>query len=115
MLLLIDQNFDHDILRGLERRISNLDAVTAHEEGLSEVSDPELLAWAAEAGRILLTHDLRTIPVHAGERLAAGEKMPGVFVVPRRLPLKEVINDLEIMILCSLEDEWDNTVRYLPL
>lgn len=61
MRLLIDQNFDHDILRGLERRIPNLDAVTAHEEGLSEVSDPELLLWAADAGRILLTHDLRTI------------------------------------------------------
>lgn len=115
MRLLIDQNFDHDILRGLERRIPNLDAVTAHEEGLSEVSDPELLLWAADAGRILLTHDLRTIPGHAGERIAAGEKMPGVFVVPRRLPINEVINDLEIMVTCSLEGEWDNTVRYLPL
>ncbi len=41
--------------------------------------------------------------------------MAGVFVVPRRLPTNEVIDDLEIMVTCSLENEWDNTVRYLPL
>lgn len=31
--LLIDQNFDHDILRGLECRISDLDYVTTGEMG----------------------------------------------------------------------------------
>jgi hypothetical protein len=29
--LLIDQNFDQDILRGLTHRIPNLDAVTAYD------------------------------------------------------------------------------------
>jgi hypothetical protein len=38
--LLIDQNFDHDILQGLYRRIPNLDAVTTFDEGLSEAPDP---------------------------------------------------------------------------
>ena len=45
--LLIDQDLDHDILRGLIRRVPDLEAVTALEIGMSEASDPELLVWAA--------------------------------------------------------------------
>ncbi len=113
--LLIDQDFDHDILRGLARRIPELDVLTAHEVGLSNATDPELLAWAAGAGRIIITHDRRTMPVHAAHRVATGEKMRGVIVVPRRLPISRAIDDLEITVACSLEEEFENLVRYLPL
>ena len=115
VLLLVDQDFDWDILRGLTRRVPNLDAVTAHQVGLSAVSDPELLAWAAEAGRIVITHDRKTMPYHAADRIAAGEKMPGVFVVPRQLPIAQAIDDLEIIVVCSQENEWQDMIRYLPL
>jgi hypothetical protein len=113
--LLIDQDFDQDLLRGLARRVPNLDAVTAHQLGLGTTSDPELLARAAEAGRIVVTHDRKTMPGHAADRVAAGEKMSGVFVVSRQLPISEVIDDLEIMVTCSHESEWENIIRYLPL
>ena len=45
-------SFASDILRGLLRRVPDLDAVTAYEVGKRDAPDPELLAWAAEAGRI---------------------------------------------------------------
>ena len=63
--LLIDQDLDHVILRGLLLRVPNLDVITAHQVGLSNASDPEVLAWAAEQERILVTHDRRTMPYHA--------------------------------------------------
>jgi len=113
--LLIDQDLNQHILRGLRRRIPTLDAVTAHEIGLHEASDPELLAWAAGEGRAVVTHDRTTMTGHAAARVGAGEKMSGVFVVPRRLALNDVINDLEMIIVCSQENEWDNVIRYLPL
>jgi len=113
--LLIDQDFDHDILRGLVRHVPNLDAVTAHQVGLSAATDPDLLAWAAEAGRALVTHDRRTMPSHAADRIATGRRMPGVVVVPRRLSISQVIDDLEVIVLCSYENEWENIIRYLPL
>src|SRR5438093_11976984 len=96
--LLIDQDFDHDILRGLARRLPELDALTAHEVGLSTVTDPGLLAWAAEAGRITITHDRKTMLVHGGLRIAAGEKMSGLIVVPRRLSISRAIDDLELIV-----------------
>lgn len=45
--LLFDQDFNHDILRGLLLRLPDVDAVTALQSGLDEAADPELLDWAA--------------------------------------------------------------------
>ncbi len=98
--LIIDQDFDHDIVRGLAQRIPNLDAVTALEVGLSTASDAELLAWADQAERIIVTHDRKTMPSHAGRRMTEGKRVFGVFVVSRRLQIVDVINDLEIMVMC---------------
>jgi len=113
--LLIDQNLDHRILRGLKRRIPQLDAVTALEIGMSEATDAELLAWAAQAGRIVITHDCKTMPAHAAVKLSKGESIAGICVALRRLSLHQVIEDLELMITCSDNDEWINVIRYLPL
>lgn len=113
--LLIDQDLDQDILRGLFQRIPELDAITAYEAGLSEASDPQLLAWAAEHNRLIISHDRKTMPRHAVERMAEGNVVAGVIIVSRRLPMKRVLDDLEMIILCSEAVEWENVVRHLPL
>jgi hypothetical protein len=112
---LADQNFDGDIVRGLLRRLRDLDVVTAYEAHLMEASDPDLLEWAADQERVVLTHDRRTMPDYANERIRAGLRMCGVVVVPKRLPLAQVINDLELIAACSLEGEWEDKVQFLPL
>lgn len=73
--LLIDQDLDHVILRGLLFRVPTLDVITAHQVGLSNTSDPDLLAWAAEQERIVVTHDRRTMPYHATSRIARGPSL----------------------------------------
>ena len=113
--LLIDQDLDHVILRGLSLRVPNLDVVTAHEVGLSNASDPDLLAWAAEQERIIVPHDRRTMPYHATSRIARAEKVAGIIVVSRQLPISQVINELEIIVSCSDMSEWENIVKHLPL
>jgi hypothetical protein len=112
---LTDQDFDHDALRALFRRIPALDVVTAFEMGMSEATDPELLAWAAKEGRIIITHDRKTMPNHAAHLMVAGKNIAGLIIVPRRIPLRQVVDDLELMIACSEADEWINVIRYLPL
>jgi predicted nuclease of predicted toxin-antitoxin system len=113
--LLIDQNFNQIILRGLRSRVPSLNAVTTHELGLSAASDPELLAWAAANNRVLVTHDHHTMPDHVADRIAAGERIAGVVIVSRKLPFVRVIDDLEIIVMCSSEAEWENVLRHLPL
>lgn len=113
--LLVDQNLDHDIVRGLIRRIPQLDAVMAFDIGMSEASDLELLTWAAQAGRIILTHDRKTMPTQAADLLSHGEHAAGVVIVPRRMPMRHVIDELEMIITCSENEEWVDVIRYLPL
>ena len=113
--LAADENFNHDILRALRRRRPDLDTVRVQDAGLSGADDPRVLAWAAETGRVLLTHDVRTITKYAYERTAAGLSMPGVFEVGRSVPVGRVVEDLLLIAECSLPGEWEGQVRYLPL
>jgi len=78
---LVDEDFDNDILRGVLRKVPGLDIVRVQDVGLSGAKDPEVLEWAAQAGRVLLTHDVSTMTTHAGARVNSGSAMPGVFTV----------------------------------
>lgn len=109
-----DENFNNDIIRGLLRRKPDVDIVRVQDTGLSGADDPTVLEWAADEGRVLLTHDVSTITRYAYERVEAGKPMPGVFEVSRDIPMGVVIEDL-LLTECSLEDEWEGQVRYLPL
>jgi uncharacterized protein DUF5615 len=112
---LADENFNNDILRGMMRRWPEFDFVRARDVGLTEELDPTVLDWADREERILLTHDVRTIPAHAAARLRAGLHTPGVFVIPRSLPVGRAIEDLLLIAQCSENNDWENQVRYLPL
>lgn len=59
--LATDENFNNNILRGLLRRRPDLDIIRVQDAGLSGADDPTVLDWAANEGRVLLTHDAATI------------------------------------------------------
>jgi len=113
--LAADENFNNDIVRGLIRRQPALDIVRVQDVGLSGAGDPDVLAWAAAEGRVLLTHDVSTMTRYAYERVEAGKALPGVFEVGRTAPLGRVIDDILLLAERSLEGEWEGQVRYLPL
>jgi predicted nuclease of predicted toxin-antitoxin system len=112
---LCDQNFNHDILRGLLLRRPDLDIIRVQDVGLEEAEDPDVLAWAAGQDRIVLTHDRTTFPDHAYDRVRAGDPMPGVFVIHDRLSVGRAIEELLVTTECSEAAEWINRVLYLPL
>ena len=113
--LLTDENFDGDIVRGLLRRMPNLDVVRVQDVGLAETPDPNILAWAAAEQRILLTHDRDTVPGFAYDRVHGGEPMPGVFLVSNDMPIGQAIDELLIAVHCLSADECKNLVRYFPM
>ena len=109
-----DENFNGDIVRGLLRRNPNLDIVRVQDVGLSGADDPSVLEWAANQGRIVITHDISTLAKHAFDRVAAGQPMPGVFEVRSVAAIGQAIDDLILVAVCSLEGEWEGQVRFLP-
>jgi hypothetical protein len=112
---LADEDFDNDIVRGLLRRLPTLDVVRAQDVGLSGQPDPVVLAWAAQADRVILTHDVSTMTAHAYGRIADGLPMAGVFAVSQSLPIGQALDDLLLLAECSFAGEWAGQVRYLPL
>ncbi len=113
--LAADENLNNDIVRGLLRRKPGLDIVRIQDMSLAGASDPAVLDWTAREGRVLLTHDVTTITRHAYRRVEAGQRMPGVFEVSRAVPVGQAIEDILLLVECSLDDEWEGQVRYLPL
>jgi hypothetical protein len=112
---LADENFDADIITGVRRRSPEIDIVRVQDVGLTRADDHTILAWAAKAGRLLLTHDVATVTKHAYERAGAGLPMPGVVEIPWRLPVGHAIEEILLLAECSGEMEWEGQIIYLPL
>ncbi len=113
--LLADENFDNTIVRGLLRRRPEIDIVRVQDVGLSSTDDPTILAWAAQTNRILITHDVATITRFSYERVEQGLPMPGVIEVSTDAQIGRVIEDILLLIDCTLEGELEGQIQYLPL
>lgn len=113
--LLADENFNRDIVRGLLLRKPDLDLVRVQDVGLSGIEDPEVLAWAANNDRILLTHDRATMADFAFARVEAGELMPGVFLINDRMPIGSVVKEILLIDGCTEQVEWNGVVVHLPV
>jgi predicted nuclease of predicted toxin-antitoxin system len=113
--LVSDADCNGKVIRGLRRKEPGLDIVRVQEAGLRTADDPTILEWAAAEGRILLTHDENTMAPFARARVAAGQPMPGVFVVPQELPIGQAIEAILLVALCSEPHEWRDRVEFLPL
>jgi len=112
---LADEDFSHIIVRGIHRLRPDIDIVRVQDVGLRTKEDVVVLSWAANDGRILLTHDVTTMPDYAYERVINSLSMPGVFVIPQEESISRIIEEIILLAECSSADEWEGQVNYLPL
>lgn len=115
MKFLADENFNNRILRGLLRRMPSIDLVRVQDLAIAGEDDETVLQWAASEGLILLTHDRRTIPYYALQRMMRGAEVAGVIVIPDQLAHGAAIDDLLVIASCSTAEEWQSRIEYLPL
>ena len=111
--LAADENVDARVVRGLLLRLVRVDLIRVQGAGLAGASDPEILAWAASEGRVLLTHDIRTMIGFAGERLAQGQPMPGLVVMPQTESIGLVLDALEQLVRTNDADDLTGRILYL--
>lgn len=109
-----DADFNEDIVTGVLRRAPEVDFQTAHEARLSRLEDSKVLAIAADEGRILVTHERKTMPHHFGEFIKS-RTSPGLFIIPQHVELLPVIEELILIWSASGAEEYVNSVRALPL
>ena len=85
--LAADENFNNNIIRGFLQRKPDADIIRIQDVGLSAEDDPIILDWTAKNKRILITHDVESIPRFAFDRVKAGLPMAGIFIVTQDIPV----------------------------
>ncbi|SRR5260370_30567213 len=58
--------------------------------------DPDVLLWAEQGGRVLVSRDKKTLPAHLANHLQSGRHSLGIFVLRGRLALREFVDLLVI-------------------
>jgi hypothetical protein len=109
-----DADLNQAILLATVRRFPRLDFQSATDAGLAGLTDLAVLALASEQGRILVTHDKRTMPLHFATFIDRTQS-PGVLVVPQSLSVARVADDLLLIVSATQSDEWVNRIVFLPI
>lgn len=101
------------IVKGLKRREPTVDFATAHEAGLAGLSDQAVLALAASNGRVLVSHDVTTMP-EAFSRFIQEHASPGVILISQELSYREAIEGLLRVWSGTEAEDWKNVLSFLP-
>jgi len=95
------------IITGTLRRAASLDFQRAEAVPLEGLDDPRVLALAAEEGRVLVSHDVNTMPRHFRD-FTQKQESPGLILIPQKgVSLKQAIDGLiliwEVLYAADLE------------
>ncbi len=112
---LADADLNKAIVSGVLRREPSVDFLSANAAGLRGMRDDQVLKFAAENQRVLVSHDVGTMPAHFRAFLGAGDHSAGVFLIPQSLDIGTAIEELLLLWLASEASEWVDRLEWLPL
>ena len=99
---------------GVLRQEPTIDFQTALAAGLEGVKDSEVLAIAAQQGRILVSHDRKTMPSGFAEFITTNHSA-GVIIISQKLSVEVAIEELLMIWAISSAEEWVDRIAKLPL
>jgi predicted nuclease of predicted toxin-antitoxin system len=110
-----DADVHGEIIRGLRRRLQEIDLVQSQDALAQHTSDREVLAWAAAENRVLITNDRNTMVGIAFQLAAAGEPVAGLIVTSNEQSIGSAISDILLVAECMSEEEIrEHIVVFLP-
>jgi hypothetical protein len=109
-----DADLNHTILLAAVRREPAMDFRSAVQADLAGIPDLEVLAASAKDGRILVTHDFKTMPTHFADFVQSNVSA-GVLLLPQHVPVPEAVEQLVLVWAASDPEEWVNRICVLPL
>jgi Domain of unknown function (DUF5615) len=109
-----DNDLNYAIVQAVLRLEPLIDFQTSQAARLHGVPDPEVLAKAAAEKRVLVSHDLKTMPRHFAEFLQTSTSA-GVLLAPQSLAHGKVVEDLLLLWMVDEAEDWVNRIRILPL
>lgn len=107
-----DNDLDQRIVVATKRLDPAIDFQTATALGLHGLQDPQVLSLAAQQGRVVVSHDRRTLPEHF-RKFVEFHTSPGVIIVSQKLPIGSAAELLHLLWAASEADEYLNTIYEL--
>jgi uncharacterized protein DUF5615 len=108
-----DADLHVPIVKGLKRREPTVDFAIAHDAGLAGLDDRAVLALAAANRRLLVSHDISTMP-EAFSQFIQTQNSPGVILISQELSYREAIEGLLGVWLHTEAEDWENVLSFLP-
>lgn len=104
-----DNDLDQRIVVATKRLDPTIEFQTATALELHGIDDSRVLLLAAQQGRVLVSHDRRTLPGHF-QRFTKSQRSPGLIVVSQRLPIGRAAELLHLLWAASDAEEYVNAV-----
>jgi hypothetical protein len=102
--LLADADLNHAIISGVVRRNAGIDFKRAEEVPLEGLADEVVLLAAAQDQRVLVSHDVSTMPGHL-RNFVSTSPSPGVILIPQDLSIGKAIE--YVLLICEACDAPD--------
>ncbi len=88
-----DADLNQKIIDGLKHREPSISFLKASEGGTLYHPDPAVIRIAAESGRVLVSHDLETMPRHFWKFMKSNDS-PGLILIPQKLRIGRAVEAL---------------------
>jgi hypothetical protein len=109
-----DADLNQAIVTGVRRQERWIDFQTANAAGLKGVKDSEVLAIAAQQERILVSHDLKTMPSEFAKFIRSNYST-GLIIFPQKLPVEVAIKELLRIWAMDSPEEWVDRIGIRPI
>ena len=114
---LLDENVKYALAVALRRHGPDLVIWMIGDPGVPppRTPDPVILEWCEAHDFVLITNNRSTMPPHLTEHLRQGRHVPGIFILNPKLSMAETITNLLDAARLSLEGEYRDQIRHLPV
>lgn len=105
-----DADFSQRIISAVRRREPAIDFQTANALDLRGLSDLEVLALASREGRVLVSHDLTTMPSNFATFVET-DTSSGLLIIRQKVSILRALEEVLHVWMVSDADEWINQMR----
>ena len=108
MKFLADEHIELSIVTGL--KLLGIDAISVNEAGKREYDDEEILNFAKENDRVIITRDSDFVKLHRN-----GAEHAGIVFISKFLAIGKIIGEIEKISMLFESEHMRNNLIFIPL
>ena len=105
-----DADFSQRIVSAVRRREPSIDFQSANVANLRGLSDREVLSHAARDSRVLVSHDLTTMPNHFAKFVETNTSA-GLLIIRQRVSIHRALEEIVRAWIETEAEDWFNQMR----